>query len=292
MNDLLGLHTARRLVSKILETDAPAHALLFYGAEGAGKETLALELARGWLGLDSVDALRRGTHPDFLRIEPQPPSYLIRQDAIEPMSGSDLVPVKTFLRTPPLSSPRKVVLILEADRMNAFAAHSLLKTLEEPEPYARFILTTRSVGSVLPTILSRCLAVACALPESEEIATLTADLSDDLRAYALGSPGLARRIAENPEPYERLTYFVRKLLSATPPDLFRLTQEFAEICEELQGDTPARQAQAETLKLLASATFHRAPDKTPLLVEAHRMILGNAQAGLVFETLFARWINP
>ena len=53
-------------------------------------------------------------------------------------------------------APRKVVLLLHADRLNANAANALLKTLEEPPKNTHIILATESWGKLLPTLRSRC----------------------------------------------------------------------------------------------------------------------------------------
>lgn len=76
------------------------------------------------------------------------------------------VPVRRFVRTPPMMSPRKVVAITDFERANHRAANALLKTLEEPSPYARIVLTTTRLSRVMRTIRSRCLCVG--VPESRD----------------------------------------------------------------------------------------------------------------------------
>lgn len=60
------------------------------------------------------------------------------------------------LAMPPSESEVKVVIIVEADRMNPTTANALLKTLEEPPAYVRFFLVTARPHALLPTIRSRC----------------------------------------------------------------------------------------------------------------------------------------
>ncbi|OGS37342.1 MAG: hypothetical protein A2293_05315 [Elusimicrobia bacterium RIFOXYB2_FULL_49_7] len=57
---------------------------------------------------------------------------------------------------PPSESPFKVFLVAEADRMNSEAANALLKTLEEPPTYAKFLLVSSRPQRLLPTLRSRC----------------------------------------------------------------------------------------------------------------------------------------
>jgi DNA polymerase-3 subunit delta' len=56
----------------------------------------------------------------------------------------------------PLISPRRVFVIERAGTMNAEATSRLLKTLEEPAPFAHFLLLCERAGEVAPTIRSRC----------------------------------------------------------------------------------------------------------------------------------------
>lgn len=60
------------------------------------------------------------------------------------------------IHMPPTESKYKVIIIQDADLMNAATANALLKTLEEPPLYVRFILISSKLTSLLPTIRSRC----------------------------------------------------------------------------------------------------------------------------------------
>jgi DNA polymerase-3 subunit delta' len=62
----------------------------------------------------------------------------------------------------------KVVLIFPAEDMNAIAANTLLKTLEEPAGDVKFVLATQAAHQLLPTIRSRCLGHTMLWPEREE----------------------------------------------------------------------------------------------------------------------------
>ncbi|MBC7994662.1 MAG: DNA polymerase III subunit delta', partial [Rhizobacter sp.] len=73
----------------------------------------------------------------------------------------------SFAQSTSARGRRKVVLIHPAERMNAIAANTLLKTLEEPPGDARFVLSCGAPDALLPTIRSRCLAVPLALPAAD-----------------------------------------------------------------------------------------------------------------------------
>lgn len=61
-----------------------------------------------------------------------------------------------FIYLKPFNSQKKLAVISNIENLNVQAANTLLKTLEEPPPYATLILTTLAVQKILPTILSRC----------------------------------------------------------------------------------------------------------------------------------------
>src|SRR3972149_1625514 len=56
----------------------------------------------------------------------------------------------------PFEGRRRVIIVADAERMNPTPANTLLKTLEEPPPWATLILVTANEAALLPTILSRC----------------------------------------------------------------------------------------------------------------------------------------
>ena len=80
----------------------------------------------------------------------------------------------------PLAGPRKIAVIQHADRMNDRAEHALLKMLEEPHPYAKLILTTHSLRTLLPTVISRCVTIPVELRELQESLTETARAIRDI----------------------------------------------------------------------------------------------------------------
>ena len=59
----------------------------------------------------------------------------------------------------PYSSPRKIYIINEGEKMTPQAQNALLKTLEEPPEYAVILILTMNVDALLPTVLSRCVVL-------------------------------------------------------------------------------------------------------------------------------------
>jgi len=143
----------------------PAHAYLLVGPSGSGVEDAARCFAASILysggegSPDGVsaqpgesgrarteDLVLRGIHSDVVEFEPEGVSILAAQ-----VAGI----IKEASRAP-VESERKVLIVFDADRMNAIAANKLLKTLEEPPERSHIVLVTGLPDELLPTIRSRC----------------------------------------------------------------------------------------------------------------------------------------
>jgi DNA polymerase-3 subunit delta' len=203
-----------------------AHAFLVHGPEGVGQFELALTLAQGWLCetpvTPSADPRPCGTcascrlvqsrsHPDLLVLLPE-----VLREALgwahasdgEEGAGSKAKPSKeikveavrravSFAQTTSARGRGKVVVLHPAERINAIASNTLLKTLEEPPGVARFLLSASTLDALLPTIRSRCQLIPLPLPPSaESVAWLRGEGVDDpetLLSACGGQPLLARQ---------------------------------------------------------------------------------------------------
>ncbi len=151
---------ARALLLPVLPRDGeqparePAHAYLFHGPPGAGKRTVARAFAAALLaeGARAPEAVAgrvaRGAHPDLTWVTPSGAGEMLVADI-------DQAVVAAAAHTP-FESRRRVFVIEDAHTLNDQAANRLLKTLEEPPPFAHLVLLAPSPREVLPTIASRC----------------------------------------------------------------------------------------------------------------------------------------
>jgi DNA polymerase III delta prime subunit len=101
-------------------------------------------LVVGELNLDNSCKLLNVSAADMQVIDTQP----IKIEQIRGMIH--------WLNLRPMNSSKKVVIVVGAENMTTESANSLLKTLEEPPPYAQIILTTKNEQKILATIQSRC----------------------------------------------------------------------------------------------------------------------------------------
>ncbi len=307
LDSLLGLEGAKRVVSRLARERSDSHAVLFYGSQGSGKEELAQILAQVWLcrqpeqdgsadgTCQACGAFERGANPDLLHMRPTGPSALLRLEQFVRVNNDPdaPVPLLDFFRTGPLMSRHKVAIITDAHRMNASSSNALLKTLEEPLPHAKLILTTDSVGGVQPTILSRCLAVACSTPSIDELKGGFPSATDEDLLLAEGAPGRLKTVLDHRAEYRAIAEFARTLRSRRREEALVTSEEFRAIAERLgdSRDLNARAANAEALSVLAVALARDAestPGAAQAVIQAHQRVLGNASAGIVFDALFAR----
>lgn len=306
MTQLIGLKQAQATVEALASADNGAHAVLLYGAEGAGKSLLADRLAQAWLCTSDQGpkpcgecaicrAFETGRAVDYQRIEPFGAGALIRKSTIErdPLEKEWTgVPVREFFRTQPLMARHKVVVFVEAERMTSEAANALLKTLEEPGQSARMILTTSAISRILPTVLSRCLAISCDLPTEEATRAVLGELEPHERVFSGGAPGLVLRIRSTPDAYRDLYALFEEIPSLSYGAALRTAERFREAAEALAKalDVSARLGNAEALRCLGEWAGERLPDRRQArlaIAEAHRRVLGNVNMSVVTDALFA-----
>ena len=134
-----------------------AHAFLFCGPRGVGKTTCARILAKtincehqtkdgeACNKCQSCISFNEGTSMNIHEL-----------DAASNNSVDDIRTLVDQVRFAPQAGKYKVYIIDEVHMLSSSAFNAFLKTLEEPPPYAIFILATTEKHKILPTILSRC----------------------------------------------------------------------------------------------------------------------------------------
>jgi DNA polymerase III subunit gamma/tau len=137
------------------------HAFILTGVRGVGKTTTARILARAFNYEDengrhpTLDFTKEGIH-DRPIIEGRHVD-VIEMDAASNTGINDIREIIDSVKYGPVSAPYKVYIIDEVHMLSTAAFNGLLKTLEEPPPYVKFIFATTEIRKVPVTILSRCM---------------------------------------------------------------------------------------------------------------------------------------
>lgn len=134
-----------------------AHAFLFCGPRGVGKTTCARILAK------TINCENRTPDGEACNICNSCVSFdngsslnIHELDAASNNSVDDIRALVDQVRFAPQAGKYKVYIVDEVHMLSASAFNAFLKTLEEPPPFAIFILATTEKHKILPTILSRC----------------------------------------------------------------------------------------------------------------------------------------
>jgi len=155
--DVVGQQHVAQTLKNALATDHVAHAFLFCGPRGVGKTTCARILAK-ILNCEnlSADYEACNTCSSCKAFQEDASWNIFELDAASNNGVDHIRALVDQVRVPPQRGKYKVYIIDEVHMLSQGAFNAFLKTLEEPPPYAIFILATTEKHKIIPTILSRC----------------------------------------------------------------------------------------------------------------------------------------
>ncbi len=209
LKKVIGQAHAVRILENSIKNDKIAQAYIFHGPEGSGKLYTAYLFAMGLNCYSTADRVPCGTciscrkflqfaHPDILFLFPIPKFDINSNGEIKTQaqlneyqnyidhkiktpwhdyifsSNSEIRidqirMIQQKLMTAPYEAEKKIIIIENVERMNVQASNAFLKTLEEPSQNTIIIMTTQTINSILPTILSRCQKIEFRPIKSEKI---------------------------------------------------------------------------------------------------------------------------
>lgn len=220
--DILGNETIKEYFQKVLTGDAVSHAYILTGEAGMGRKTLARAFAMTLQcensstepcgQCHSCKMFQTNNHPDVIYVTHEKAGS-IGVDDVRTQLINDIA-IK------PYSSPYKIYMIDEAEKLTVQAQNALLKTIEEPPAYGIIIFITTNADAFLPTILSRCVTlklkplydkmIKSYLQETMRIREEDADI---YTAFARGNLGKAISLAGS-EAFEEMRRIVLSLLKS------------------------------------------------------------------------------
>ena len=159
---MVGQEHVVRALSNALQQQRLHHAYLFTGTRGIGKTTVSRILAKslnctGADGQGGITATPCGVCQACTEIDADRYLDYIEMDAASNGGKDEIRDLIERAAYKPGIGRFKVFMIDEAHQLSKDAFNALLKTLEEPPEYLKFVLATTDPDKVLPTVLSRCL---------------------------------------------------------------------------------------------------------------------------------------
>ncbi len=155
-DDLIGQEVVAETITNSIKADKIPNAYLFTGIRGIGKTTIARIVAKTLncsngienkckVKCDNCDSIASSNHIDVLEM-----------DAASKTGVDDVRDLIEFSRYGPTSAKYKIFIIDEVHMLSKQAFNALLKTLEEPPEYLKFIFATTEIKKIPITVVSRC----------------------------------------------------------------------------------------------------------------------------------------
>ncbi len=177
-DDLIGQDVVAETITNSIIADKVPNAYLFTGIRGVGKTTIARIVAKALNctnGIqkecknkcDNCQAITNSSHIDVLEM-----------DAASKTGVDDVRELIEFSRYGPTSSKYKIFIIDEVHMLSKQAFNALLKTLEEPPEYLKFIFATTEIKKIPVTVISRCQRFDLSRIKSSELFSFIKSIKD------------------------------------------------------------------------------------------------------------------
>jgi DNA polymerase-3 subunit gamma/tau len=156
-NEVVGQAHVLTALENALQQNRLHHAYLFSGTRGVGKTTIGRLFAKGLNCETGITATPCGKCASCLEIDQGRFVDLLEIDAASRTKVEDTRDLLDNVQYKPARGRYKVYLIDEVHMLSRHSFNALLKTLEEPPEYVKFLLATTDPQKLPVTILSRCL---------------------------------------------------------------------------------------------------------------------------------------
>jgi len=184
-DDLVGQEVVADTIINSIKANKVPNAYLFTGIRGIGKTTIARIVAKSLNCIngaenlckekfcENCDAITNSSHIDVLEM-----------DAASKTGVDDVRDLIEFSRYGPTSSKFKIFIIDEVHMLSKQAFNALLKTLEEPPEYLKFIFATTEIKKIPITVVSRCQRFDLTRIKSSELFNFVKKINDKEKGKA------------------------------------------------------------------------------------------------------------
>ena len=157
LQDLIGQEIISKTIYNSIKLNKIPNAFLFHGIRGVGKTSIARIIAKSLNCENGIEQLCEDNLCENCKaITNSNHLDVIEQDCATATGIDSVRELIEFCRYPPSSAKYKILILDEIQAMSKAGAQSLLKILEEPPSYVKFIFCTTEIKKILVTMLSRC----------------------------------------------------------------------------------------------------------------------------------------
>ena len=177
--DLIGQDVIAETIINSIKTNKVPNAYLFTGIRGVGKTTIARILAKSLNCKNGIDNLCNNNFcENCSSISNSNHIDVLEMDAASKTGVDDVRDLIEFSRYGPTSSKYKIFIIDEVHMLSKQAFNALLKTLEEPPEYLKFIFATTEIKKIPITVVSRCQRFDLSRVKSLELFNFLKDIKE------------------------------------------------------------------------------------------------------------------
>ena len=156
-DDLIGQEVVSKTIINSIKANKVPNAYLFTGIRGIGKTTIARIIAKSLNCLNGIENLcKKDLCENCEAIASSRHIDVLEMDAASKTGVDDVRDLIEFSRYGPTTSKFKIFIIDEVHMLSKQAFNALLKTLEEPPEYLKFIFATTEIKKIPITVVSRC----------------------------------------------------------------------------------------------------------------------------------------
>ena len=178
-DDLIGQEVVAETITNSIKADKIPNAYLFTGIRGIGKTTTARIVAKGLNCSNGIDNLCKEDLCDNCKsIANSSHIDVLEMDAASKTGVDDVRDLIEFSRYGPTSAKYKIFIIDEVHMLSKQAFNALLKTLEEPPEYLKFIFATTEIKKIPITVVSRCQRFDLSRIKSSELFEFIKDIKE------------------------------------------------------------------------------------------------------------------